>query len=127
MLQADWRSRRNRVRQILEDLNIDKETFCERLNASESQYYRWVRSDVDSRYSAAPSIDFMAKFCTEFGVSPTYILLGIGRKWISEIQTIEQAVEALTFNKQFVEDIAIPFISEVKKQMADIKRSVTIT
>ena len=123
-MEADWRSRRGRVREIIEELAVDKQTFCERLCISEAQYYRWIRSDVDSSHAAIPSITVFSRFCSEFGISPTYILFGIGRKWLSEIKTFENISDALIFNKQVLQDVVIPFISDVKCQMNEIKQKL---
>ncbi len=124
-MQSDWRSRRDRVRQILDELKMDKTTFCERLSISEAQYYRWIRSDVDSRYAAVPGVNFVIRFCAEFDISPTYILFGVGRKWLSEIQTLADTSDALiSTNKQVLEDVVIPFISDVKSHMEEIKKKL---
>ncbi len=123
-MQSDWRSRRDRVRQILDELKLDKKTFCERLSISEAQYYRWIRSDVDSRYAAVPGVNFVIRVCAEFDISPTYILFGVGRKRLSEIQTLGDTSDALVSNKQVLEEVIIPFISDVKSHMEEIKKKL---
>jgi hypothetical protein len=78
-------TRQKHNRSVLRELKIGKESFCEILNAPESEYYRWISSDLRSNDCIEPNLTLIIDFCLEFGISPNYLLLGVGEKWLCDI------------------------------------------
>ena len=76
-----------RARSVLRELRVGKDLVCEILNTPESQYHRSVSSEARPDYCLAPDVSLIVDFCLEFGVSPNYLLLGVGEKWLCDIQT----------------------------------------
>ena len=83
---------RVRVRELLKGQDISKEEFCKRTGYSEGQYYRWTGK---ANKSSQATTTQLAKVCIIFGWSPTYIIFGIGPRYLRELKFHEKVGENL--------------------------------
>tara|TARA_B110000037_G_scaffold196848_1_gene234443 strand:+ start:237 stop:641 length:405 start_codon:yes stop_codon:yes gene_type:complete len=83
---------RVRVRELLKGQDISKEEFCERTGYSEGQYYRWTGK---ANKSSGATTTQLAKVCIIFGWSPTYIIFGLGPRYLRELKVHEKVGENL--------------------------------
>ena len=83
---------RVRARELLKGQDIGKEEFCKRTGYSEGQYYRWTGK---ANTSSQATTTQLAKVCMVFGWSPTYIIFGLGPRYLWEIKDQEKVGEGL--------------------------------
>ena len=83
---------RVRARELLKGQDVSKEDFCKRTGYSEGQYYRWTGK---ANKSGQATTTQLAKVCMVFGWSPTYIIFGLGPRYLWEIKDQEKVGEGL--------------------------------
>ena len=80
---------RSRARELLRGQDVSKEEFCKRTGYSEGQYYRWTgKANASSKATATQ----LARVCMVFDWSPTYLIFGLGPRYLREVK--EQAIAA---------------------------------
>ena len=80
---------RSRARELLRGQDVSKEEFCKRTGYSEGQYYRWTgKASASSKATATQ----LTKVCMIFDWSPTYLIFGLGPRYLREVK--EQAIAA---------------------------------
>ena len=77
---------RSRARELLKGQDVSREEFCERTGYSEGQYYRWTGK---SRASSKATATQLAKVCMIFDWSPTYLIFGLGPRYLREVKEQE--------------------------------------
>jgi len=83
---------RNRARELLKAQGISKEEFCTRTGYSEGQYYRWTgKASATSQATTTQ----LAKVCIVFDWSPTYIIFGLGARYLWEVKDQEKVGKGL--------------------------------
>ena len=83
---------RVRARELLKGQDVSKEDFCKLTGYSEGQYYRWTGK---ANKSSQATTTQLAKVCMVFGWSPTYIIFGLGPRYLWEIKDQEKVGEGL--------------------------------
>jgi transcriptional regulator with XRE-family HTH domain len=83
---------RVRARELLKGQDVSKEDFCKLTGYSEGQYYRWTGK---ANKSSQATTTQLAKVCMVFGWSPTYIIFGLGPRYLREIKDQEKVGEGL--------------------------------
>ena len=77
---------RSRARELLKGQDISKEEFCKRTGYSEGQYYRWTgKASASSKATATQ----LTKVCMIFDWSPTYLIFGLGPRYLREVKEQE--------------------------------------
>ena len=72
--------------------DISKEEFCKRTGYSGGQYYRWTGK---ANTSSQATTTQLAKVCMVFDWSPTYIIFGLGPRYLWEVKDQEQVGKGL--------------------------------
>ena len=83
---------RVRARELLKGQDVSKEDFCKLTGYSEGQYYRWTGK---ANKSSQATTTQLAKVCMVFGWSPTYIIFGLGPRYLREVKDQEKVGEGL--------------------------------
>ena len=83
---------RVRARELLKGQDISKEDFCKLTGYSQGQYYRWTGKTNKSSQATTTQL---AKICMVFGWSPTYIIFGLGPRYLWEVKDQEKVGEGL--------------------------------
>ena len=77
---------RSRARELLRGQNVSKEEFCKRTGYSEGQYYRWTgKASASSKATATQ----LTKVCMIFDWSPTYLIFGLGPRYLRGVKEQE--------------------------------------
>ena len=77
---------RSRARELLKGQDVSKEEFCKRTGYSEGQYYRWTgKANASSKATATQ----LTKVCMIFDWSPTYLIFGLGPRYLREVKEQE--------------------------------------
>ena len=96
---------RVRARELLKGQDISKEEFCKRTGYSEGQYYRWTGK---ANTSSQATTTQLAKVCMVFDWSPTYIIFGLGPRYLWEVKDQEKVGKGLalaTENKMLLTEV----------------------
>ena len=83
---------RVRARELLKGQDVSKEDFCKLTGYSEGQYYRWTGK---ANKSSQATTTQLAKVCMVFGWSPTYIIFGLGPRYLWEVKNQEKVGRGL--------------------------------
>ena len=83
---------RVRARELLKGQDVSKEDFCKLTGYSEGQYYRWTGK---ANKSSQATTTQLAKVCMVFGWSPTYIIFGLGPRYLWEVKDQEKVGKGL--------------------------------
>ena len=83
---------RVRARELLKGQDVSKEDFCKLTGYSEGQCYRWTGK---ANKSSQATTTQLAKVCMVFGWSPTYIIFGLGPRYLWEVKDQEKVGEGL--------------------------------
>ena len=83
---------RSRARELLKGQDVSKEEFCKRTGYSEGQYYRWTgKASASSKATATQ----LTKVCMIFDWSPTYLIFGLGPRYLREVKEQQIAGKGL--------------------------------
>ena len=96
---------RVRARELLKGQDVSKEEFCKRTGYSEGQYYRWTSKASASSKATATQL---AKVCMVFDWSPTYLIFGLGPRYLREVKEQEIAAKGLALaaeNKMLLTEV----------------------
>ena len=83
---------RVRARELLKGQDVSKKEFCKRTGYSEGQYYRWTGK---ANKSSQATTTQLAKVCMVFDWSPTYIIFGLGPRYLWEVKDQEKVGKGL--------------------------------
>ena len=96
---------RMRARELLKGKDGSKEELCKRTGYSEGQYYRWTGK---ANKSSQATTTQLAKVCMVFDWSPTYIIFGLGPRYLSEVKDQEKVGKGLALaaeNKTLLSEV----------------------
>ena len=96
---------RVRARELLKAQDISKDEFCDRTGYSEGQYYRWTGK---ANTSSQATTTQLAKVCMVFDWSPTYLIFGLGPRYLWEVKDQEKVGKGLamaTENRALLKEV----------------------